>query len=67
MNNAATKAETINAFCTVVRTRGATIHSAGKFGAVIACDSEAQAADVAKVAAKRSLTAEVQGLDVFVS
>lgn len=63
MNNAAN----INAFCTVVGTRGATIHSMGAHGAVVACDSEAQAADVARVAERRGLTADVRGLDVFVS
>lgn len=61
------RSNAINAFCTVVRMRGATVHVSGAHGAVIVCDSEAQVRDVAAVASRRALLAEVRGLDVFVS
>ena len=64
--NTANKSSTINAFCTVVRMRGATVHAMGAHGAVIACTSTEQALDVASVACKRNLAAQIVGLDVFV-
>ena len=62
------KASTIKMFCDAVRDNlGATVHSSGAHGAVITCVDAAQTRAVSFVAGRRGLTADVQGLDVFVS
>ena len=63
------KASTIEMFCDAVRDNlGATVHSSGAHGAVITCADAAQTRAVSFVAGRWfGLTADVRGLDVFVS